>query len=398
LSYTPPSPGCPDLGVDADSMSALRDSLQRYVRQRLVPLEERVALEDRIPDEVVAEFREMGLFGMSLPAEYGGLGLNMAQEAELIIELTWASAAFRSLLSMNLGVGSQAILMDGTEAQRRQWLPRLASGETIAAFALTEPDSGSDSAAMRTRAVRDGDQYVINGSKRFISNAPLAGLFTLLARTTSERQPGNAHVSAFLIPHDTPGLSIGEPDRKMGHSGAATADVYLDNVRVPASALLGGSEGTGFVSAMKALDRGRINISALCVGQGRRLLHEMLAYARERTQFGKPIAEFQLMQAMFADSKADLFAAECMVRETARRRDAGERVSLEASCSKLFASEMVGRIADRCVQVYGGSGYMQESRVERFYRDVRLFRIYEGTSQIQQLVIAKELLKKFEAA
>jgi acyl-CoA dehydrogenase len=383
-------------GVDEESMRLLRDSVRRFTRERLVPQEDRVAKEGSIPPEVVAEMRDMGLFGVSIPPEYGGLGLSVLQEVELVIELTWASAAFRSLLAMNMGVGSQAIYMDGTLAQRETWLPRIASGELIAGFALTEPDSGSDSASLRTRAVREGDHYVINGSKRFISNAPQAGVFTVMARTQAERLPGNAHISAFIVAADTPGLRVGEPDRKMGHSGALTADIHFDNVRVPANALLGGVEGRGFVSAMKALDRGRINISALCVGQGHRILHEMLTYATQRRQFGQPIAGFQLLQAMFADSQADLYAAECMVRETARRRDAGERVSLEASCSKLFASEMVGRIADRCVQVFGGAGYMQESRVERFYRDVRLFRIYEGTSQIQQLVIAKELIKDYE--
>ncbi len=384
--------------MDQETLGALRETVRRYVRERLVPLEDQVAQEDRIPDDVVAEMREMGLFGLTIPEEYGGLGLTVAEEVELIIELTWASAAFRSLLSMNLGVGSQGILADGTEAQRREWLPRIASGETIAAFALTEPDSGSDSASMRTHAQRQGDSYVINGSKRFISNAPLAGLFTVLARTNAEKLPGNAHVSAFLVSANTPGVRIGEKDRKMGHQGAATADVYFDNVVVPASALLGGVEGEGFRSAMKVLDRGRINISALCVGQAKRILHEALGYATQRRQFGKPIAEFQLLQAMFADSQADLFAAECMVKETARRRDSGERISLEASCCKLFASEMVGRIADRAVQIHGGAGYMQDSKVERFYRDVRLFRIYEGTTQIQQLVIARELIKSFVSA
>ncbi len=379
-------------GADAETMTLLRESVRRFTRERLVPLEEEVAREGRIPQDVVREMREMGLFGISLPTDYGGLGLTVAQEVDLIIEITWASAAFRSLLAMNIGVGSQAILMDGTEEQRRRWLPPIASGELIAAFALTEPDSGSDSAALRTRAVRDGDHYVLNGSKRFISNAPLAGVFTVLARTSDDRLPGNAHVSAFIVPADTPGLRVGTADRKMGHAGALTADVHFDNVRVPTGALLGGAEGGGFASAMKALDRGRINISALCVGQGRRILHDMLAYASQRRQFGQAIAGFQLVQAMFADSQADLYAAECMVRETARRRDVGERVSMEASASKLFASEMVGRIADRCVQVHGGAGYMQGSPAERFYRDVRLFRIYEGTSQIQQLVIAKELL------
>ncbi|ODS69334.1 MAG: acyl-CoA dehydrogenase [Bordetella sp. SCN 67-23] len=381
--------------MDRESFEAARDSLRRYVRERLVPLEDRVAAENRIPEEVVGEMRDMGLFGLTIPESHGGLGLTVAQEVELVIELTWASAAFRSLIAMNLGVGSQGILVDGTDAQRDAWLPRIASGEVIAAFALTEPDSGSDSASMRTRAVRDGDAYVINGSKRFISNAPLAGLFTVMARTAPENLPGNRHVSAFLVPASTPGVRIGEKDQKMGHAGAATADVYFDDVRIPAANLLGGQEGQGFRTAMKVLERGRINISALCVGQAKRLLHEMLAYATQRRQFGKPIAGFQLVQAMLADSQADLLAAESMVRHTARLHDEGRSVAIEASCCKLFASEMVGRIADRAVQVHGGAGYMQESKVERFYRDVRLFRIYEGTTQIQQLVIARELVRNF---
>ncbi len=381
--------------MDKDTFQIFRDTVRRYTRERLMPLERSVAAQDEIPETLISEMREMGLFGLTLPEEYGGLGLTVMEEVELIIELTWASAAFRSILAMNLGVGSQGILMDGTQAQKNEWLPRIASGELIAAFALTEPDSGSDSAAMRTTAVRDGDHYVLNGSKRFISNAPLAGVFTVMAKTAAERLRGNAHISAFIVPANALGLRVGEKDRKMGHSGATTADLYFDNVRIRAENLIGGVEGKGFITAMKALDRGRINISALCVGQGRRILHEMLAYAAERKQFGKAIAEFQLLQAMFADSQADLYAADCMVRETARRRDAGERVSLEASCCKMFASEMVGRIADRAVQVHGGAGYMQDSAVERFYRDVRLFRIYEGTTQIQQLVIARELSRRF---
>lgn len=379
--------------MDHETLVAFKDTVRRYARERLVPLEEQVASEDGIPTDVVQEMRDMGLFGLTIPEEYGGLGITVAEEVELMMELTWASAAFRSLIAMNLGVGSQGILLDGTEAQRREWLPGIASGEVIAAFALTEPDSGSDSAGLRTTARLVGDEYVISGSKRFISNAPLAGVFTVMAKTAPERLPGNAHISAFIVPAGTPGLRIGSKDKKMGHAGAATADVYFDDVRIPRASLLGGVEGKGFVTAMKALDRGRINISALCVGQGRRLLHEMMMYAMSRRQFGKPIAEFQLLQAMFADSQADLYAAECMVRETARRRDSGEKVSLEASCSKMFTSEMTGRIADRALQVFGGAGYMQDCKIERFYRDVRLFRIYEGTTQIQQLVIARELMR-----
>jgi len=374
----------------------MRDHLRRFVRERLVPLELRVAEEDRLPDEVVAEMREMGLFGLSIPEEFGGLGLRLSEEVELVFELTWASLAFRSVIAMNLGVGSQGIVADGTDAQRREWLPRIASGETITSFCLTEPDSGSDSAALRTTSVAEGDGYVISGTKRFISNAPLAGLFIVMARTSAERLPGNRHVTAFLVPAGTPGLSVGPKDRKMGQRGAATADVILDRVRVPASSVLGGEPGCGFATAMKVLDRGRIGVAAAAIGQARRLLHEALTYASERKQFGRPIAEFQLVQAMLADSRAELYAAECMVRDAAARFDKGERVSTEASCCKMYATEMVGRVADRTIQIFGGAGYMQDAGVEHFYRDVRVLRIYEGTTQIQQLVIARNMLREME--
>lgn len=380
--------------LDDETLAAFREQVRRFARERLVPLEDEVAESDRVPPEIVDDMRAMGLFGLTVPEEYGGLGLTSAAEIEIVMELTWASAAFRSQIGINLGVGSQGILMDGTEAQKREWLPRIASGEVIASFALTEPDSGSDSAALRTRAIRDGDDYVLNGTKRYITNAPHAGLITVMARTNPERLPGNAHVTAFLVPADTPGVRIGPADRKMGQSGAHSADVFLEDVRVPASAIIGGVEGRGFVTAMKVLDRGRIHVASVCVGQARRILHEALGYATSRTQFGKPIAEFQLLQGMLADSQTELYAAECMVRETARRLDAGERVSREASCAKMFASEMVGRIADRAVQIHGGAGYMRDSPVERFYRDVRLFRIYEGTTQIQQLIIARDMVRE----
>ncbi len=384
--------------IDADVLAQLKDSVRRYVRERLVPLESQVAESDRIPPEIIQDFREMGLFGLTTPEAYGGLGLGSADEIEIITELTWASAAFRSTIGINLGLGSQGILMDGTDEQKATWLPRVASGEVITSFCLTEADSGSDAAALRTRAVRDGEHYVINGTKRYITNAPIAGLFLLMARTNAEALPGNRHVTAFLVPADTPGVVIGAKDRKMGQSGAWSADVHFEDVRVPASAIIGGVEGRGFATAMKALDRGRINVASVCVGQARRILHEATRYAVERKQFGQAIGEFQLVQAMLADSQADLYAAECMLRDVARRYDAGERVSLEASCTKMFCSEMVGRIADRAVQIHGGAGYMRDSAVERFYRDVRLFRIYEGTTQIQQIIIGKELVKRARLA
>lgn len=379
--------------VDEETLGQFVEQVRRYVRERLVPLEERVAEEDAVPPEVVQDFRDMGLFGLTTPQAYGGLGLTSQQEIAIVLELCWSSAAFRSLVGINLGLGSQSILMAGTEAQKQAWLPRIASGEVITSFCLTEPDSGSDSAALLTRAVHDGDHYVLNGTKRFITNAPMAGLFIVMARTAPERLPGNRHVSAFLVPAGTPGLSIGRKDRKMGQAGAWSADVVLEDVRVPASALLGEREGEGFRTAMRSLDRGRVNISAVCVGQARRILHEAARYAAERKQFGHPIGEFQLIQAMLADSKADLYAAECMLADVAGKVSRGEPATLEASCAKLFCSEMVGRIADRAVQIHGGAGYMRDSVVERFYRDVRVLRIYEGTTQIQQLIIGRQVVR-----
>ncbi len=292
----------------------------------------------------------------------------------------------------NVGIGSQDILIDGTPAQKALYLPKLASGEMVASFALTEPDSGSDAASLRTRAERHGDYFIINGVKRFITNAPHASIFTLMARTDSKRK-GADGISAFIVDAQSPGISIGLPDKKMGQKGAHTADVIFENVHVPAANIIGGQEGQGFKTAMKVLDRGRLHLAAVCVGAAERLIHESISYALERKQFGKPIAEFQLIQAMLADSRTETYAARCMVRDAARRYAAGESVSMEAACCKYYASEMVGRVADRAVQIHGGSGYIQEYAVERFYRDVRLFRLYEGTSQIQQLVIARAMLR-----
>ncbi len=379
--------------MDRDVLDQFRDTLRRFVRERLVPLERQVADEDHIPDDIRAAFAEMGLFGLSIPEEYGGLGLNLAEEVELVFELGWTSPAFRSMFGTNVGIGSQGILIDGTEQQKRHYLPRLASGEMVASFALTEPEAGSDAASLRTRAELHGEHYVVNGTKRFITNAPHAAIFTLMARTDAGNK-GAGGVTAFIVDAKSPGIRIGAPDKKMGQRGAHTADVVFEDVKVPAANVIGLKPGQGFKTAMKVLDRGRLHIAALCVGVAERLIHESLNYAAERKQFGQPIAEFQLVQAMLADSRVEAYAARCMVQDAARRYAAGEIVSTEASCCKLFASEMVGRVADRAVQIHGGSGYMQDYAVERFYRDVRLFRLYEGTSQIQQLVIARNMLRE----
>jgi acyl-CoA dehydrogenase len=380
---------------DPETLAALVDNIAHFVRERLMPNEALVDETDAIPEAIVAEMKKLGLFGLSIPPEYGGIGLTMEEEVTVAFELGKTSPAFRSLFGTNNGIGSQGILLDGTAEQKARYLPKLASGELIGSFALTEPGSGSDAASLATTASRSGDgsHYVLNGTKRFITNAPEAGIFTVMARTNPADR-GAHGVSAFIVERGTPGLSVGKPDRKMGQRGAHTCDVVFDDCRVPAAQLIGGNEGVGFKTAMKVLDKGRLHIAAVCVGAAERMLADALRYALERKQFGQPIAEFQLVQAMLADSRTEIYAARSMVLDASRRRDDGRDVGTESACAKLFASEMCGRVADRAVQIHGGSGYMRDYAIERFYRDVRLFRLYEGTSQIQQLIIARNMIRE----
>jgi len=376
--------------LDPESFDLLLATVRRFVRERLRPLEERVDREDEVPPEIVAEMREMGLFGLSIPEEFGGLGLTMSEEVRVALELGGTTPAFRSTFGTNVGIGSQGLVMAGSEAQKAEWLPRIASGEIVTSFALTEPGAGSDSASVQTRAVRDGDVYRLTGTKRYITNADKASLFTVMARTG---EPGAKGVSAFLVPADLSGVGVGRPERKMGQQGAHVCDVNFDDAPVPAANRLG-EEGEGFRIAMRVLDRGRLHIAAVCVGIAERLIADAVAYAGERKQFGKPISEFQLIQAMIADSKTETMAAKALVLEAAALKDSGEPITLEAAAAKYFASETVGRVADRAVQIFGGAGYIADYGIERLYRDVRLFRIYEGTSQVQQLVIAREVMKR----
>ena len=373
---------------DQETLSQLVDTISRFVRERLVPAEQSVAENDAIPEDIAQEMKEMGLFGLSIPEQYGGLGLTMEEEALVAFEIGHTSPAFRSLF----GIGAQGILIDGTEEQKNKYVPKLATGEVISSFCLTEPDAGSDAASLKTRAEKDGDFYVLNGTKRFITNGPEANLYTVMARTDPSIK-GAGGITAFIVEGDTPGLIRGKADTKMGQRGAHTCDITFENCRVPAENIIGGKEGVGFKTAMKVLDRGRLHISAVCVGVAERLIEDALRFAMERKQFGQPLAEHQLIQAMLADSRTEAFAGRSMVLEAARAKDAGKNVSLDASCCKLFCAEMVGRVADRAVQIHGGSGYMAEYAVERFYRDVRLFRIYEGTTQIQQIVIARNMVR-----
>ena len=378
---------------DQETIKQLVDLIERFVRERLVPNEERLATEGRLPDDILEEMKALGLFGLTIPEEYGGLGLTMEEEILVSIALGRTSPAFRSIMGTNNGIGSAAVVFNGTKEQKQKYLPKYASGEWISCFCLTEPEAGSDAASLKTTAVRDGDHYVLNGTKRYITNAKVAHTFNVMARTDPDNK-GARGISSFIVERDTPGITLGSVDKKMGQAGSMTCDVIFEDCRVPAENLIG-EEGEGFVTAMKVLDRGRLHISGVSVGVAERLIHDSLEYALQRKQFGKPIAEQQLIQGMLADSQTETYAAKCMTLETARKRDSGENVSTESSACKLFATEMVGRVADRAVQIHGGAGYMSEYAVERFYRDVRLFRLYEGTSQIQQVIIARNMMRDF---
>jgi acyl-CoA dehydrogenase len=377
--------------MDAETRDQLIETVRRFVNERLRPLEAKISEDDAIPEDVIGEMRALGLFGLSIPEEFGGLGLSMEEEVLVCFELGRCSPAFRSTFGTNVGIGSQGLVMFGTDAQKQNYLPGIASGEIVTSFALTEPEAGSDSGSVRTSARKDGDHYVLKGAKRYITNATRAHLFTVMARTNPEVKGGGG-VSAFLVERNLPGVSVGKPEKKMGQQGAHICDVNFDDVRVPAANRLGG-EGEGFKVAMQVLDRGRLHIAAICIGVAERLIEECVAYAGSRKQFGQTLSSFQMIQAQLADCRTEAYAARCMAIDAARQRDLGENVTMLASCTKLFASEMVGRVADRAVQIFGGAGYVADYGIERFYRDVRIFRIYEGTSEIQRLVIAREMMK-----
>ena len=377
---------------DADVAEVIA-AVRRLVRERVVPLEQQIDDNDEIPAGLIEAAAEMGLYGFAIPEEYGGLGLSMKQEVRLVMELGYTTPAFRSLFGTNNGIAGHVLLEGGTHEQRAEYLPRLATGEWTASFALTEAEAGSDPAGLRTSASRVDGGYLLSGSKRYITNAPIADLFMVFARH-GEQDKASRDISVFLVPKGAPGLTVGPRDQKMGQHGAWTAEVFLDDVLVPDDALVGGAagHGNGYLTAMRCLAHGRLHIAALCTGMAQRLLEETVSYALERTQSGRPIAEFQLVQGLIADSQTDVYASRSLVLAAAGEFDAGTDTRMGPSCAKYFASEAVGRVADRAVQVFGGAGYMRGVVVERFYRDARLFRIYEGTSQVQQVVIARQAL------
>jgi acyl-CoA dehydrogenase len=379
--------------VSAEDFRLILDQVRDFVRTRVLPREQEIADTNAIPADLRKQAAEMGLFGYAIPQEWGGLGLDLTQDVELAMEFGYTSLALRSMFGTNNGIAGQVLVRFGTGEQKTQWLERIASGEVVASFALTEPGAGSNPAGLRTSAVRDGGEWVLDGQKRFITNAPLADLFVVFARTRPAGESGTG-IAVFLVPAASPGLQVGPKDKKMGQEGAWTADVTFSGVRVPASALIGGDEEAGYRAAMTSLSRGRVHIAALAVGAAQRALDESVAYAASATQAGTPIGEFQLVQAMIADQQTGVMAGRALVRETAQRYVSGEDTRIGPSAAKLFCTEMAGQVADLAVQIHGGTGYMREVPVERIYRDVRLLRLYEGTSEIQRLIIGGGLVRR----
>ena len=378
--------------VSEEDFCEILAQTRQFVRSAVVPREQEILDTDRVPDDLRDEAKRMGLFGYAIPQEWGGLGLDLMQDVELAMELGYTSLALRSMFGTNNGIAGQVLVGFGTDQQKSRWLESIASGDVVASFALTEPGAGSNPAGLRTKAVRDGDNWVISGQKRFITNAPVANLFVVFARTrpADDKGPG---IAVFLVPADAAGVQVGAKDAKMGQEGAWTADVSFNDVRVDSGALIGGSEDIGYRAAMTSLARGRVHIAALAVGAAQRALDESVAYAATATQGGAPIGSFQLVQAMLADQQAGVMAGRALVRDAARQWVTDQDRRIAPSAAKLFCTEMAGNVADLAVQIHGGSGYMRGVPVERIYRDVRLLRLYEGTSEIQRLIIGSNLVK-----
>ncbi|HEY0228572.1 MAG TPA: acyl-CoA dehydrogenase family protein [Mycobacterium sp.] len=383
--------------VSDEDFQEILAQTRHFVRTAVVPREQEILDEDRVPDDLREQAKKMGLFGYAIPQQWGGLGLNLVQDVELAMELGYTSLALRSMFGTNNGIAGQVLVGFGTDEQKARWLEPIATGDVVASFALTEPGAGSDPAGLKTKAGRADDEWVISGQKRFITNAPVADLFVVFARSrpADDQGPG---IAVFLVPADTAGVEVGAKDAKMGQEGAWTADVSFDEVPVGADALIGGSEDVGYRAAMTSLARGRVHIAALAVGAATRALDESVSYAATATQGGEPIGNFQLVQAMLADEQTEVMAGRALVREAARLWVSGEDRRVAPSAAKLFCTEMAGRVADLAVQIHGGSGYMRGVPVERIYRDVRLLRLYEGTSEIQRLIIGSNLVKAAQRA
>ena len=374
-----------------ENIRLMRDTVSRFVKNELEPISQKVEEEEKIPESIVQKMRDLGFFGLSIPEEYGGMGLGTLGESVLMEEFGRVNSCFRSRFGTNNGIGSQGILIDGTPGQKEKYLPRIASGEWTAAFALTEPNAGSDAANIQTKAEKKGDIYLLNGLKHFITNGDIADVVTVMAVTDKTKGPRG--VTAFIVEKTFPGYSVGKIDKKMGIHGNNTSELVFEDCQVPAENIIGLQEGKGFSTAMKVLEKGRITISAVCLGTAQYCLDASIAYSKQRVQFGKPISANQAIQWMLADMAIAIYTGRQIVYHTAWCRDQKQRVTQQAAMCKVYCTEMVNRVADSALQIHGGMGYMKESPIERIYRDMRLMRIFEGTSEVQRMVIARELLK-----
>ncbi|MHC9294564.1 acyl-CoA dehydrogenase family protein [Mycobacterium sp. LTG2003] len=379
--------------VPADVFDDVRAHVRTFVRTRVVPRESEIMATDEIPADLREQAADMGLFGYAIPQKWGGLGLDLVQDVEFAFELGYTSLALRSLFGTNNGIAGQVIVGFGTDEQKERWLPGIASGDIVASFALTEAGAGSSPAGLKTTATFDGRGWILNGTKRFITNATEAGVFVVFARVATDTG-STRRFAVFLVPAGTAGVTVGPKDAKMGQEGSRTAEVVFDGVRVDADALVGGDDEAGYRAALTSLTRGRIHIAALAVGSAQRALDESVAYAATATQAGTPIGEFQLVQAMIADQQTGVLAGRALARDAAQLYVTGRDRRIAPSAAKLYCTEMACQVADLAVQIHGGTGYMREVPVERIYRDVRLLRLYEGTSEIQRLIVGGGLVRR----
>lgn len=376
----------------SEELVMLSKVIKDFVDKKVDPRGQQIEDEDRIPDDVINEAKEMGLFGLSIPEEYGGAGIGMVGKCLIFEQLGRTNNGFTTLIGAHTGIGSVGIVELGTEAQKKRYLPEMASGEKIGAFALTEPNAGSDASNIKTKAELKGDRYILNGTKQFITNAPIADVFTVMAVT--DKAKGSKGITAFIVEKDFPGFKIGTIERKMGLLGSYTSEVIFEDCEVPIENVLG-KEGEGYVNALKILGNGRAGLAARNLGSMQKLLELSVRYAQERVQFGKPIGSFQAVQHLLADIAVDVESTRSFTYRVAWMVDQGMKVIKEAAMVKYFAAEAYCRVADKALQVFGGMGYMKELPIERYYRDARITKIYEGTSEIQKNIIAAQLLKEY---